>query len=144
MRILVVSSYLPFPLHSGGHVRLFNLIKQLSKRHKITLICEKRDFQTQTDINEVGKFCEEIITVPRKKQWSIQNIFKAGFSSYPFLLVGHTSLEMKQQIVRVLNEKQFDVIHIETFYVNQNLPKTYLPVVLVEHNVEYEVYQRFI
>lgn len=143
MRILIVSSYLPFPLDSGGHVRLYNIMKELAKTHKITLICEKRPYQTQQDIEEVKKFCEAVYTVPRKKQWSVENIGKAGFSTYPFLMTGHTLSEMKKKIVAVLAEKRFDVIHVETFYVYQNLPKTYLPVILVEHNIEYKVYEKY-
>lgn len=139
----MISSFLPFPLHSGGHIRLYNLIKELSTKHKITLVCEIRDYQTQKDVSEVGKLCEEVVTIPRKKQWSTKNIFTSAVSSFPFLLVGHTNLQMKKKIVALLNTKQFDVIHIETFYVNQNLPRTYLPVVLVEHNIEYLVYKRY-
>lgn len=144
MRILIVSSFLPYPLHSGGHVRLYNLMKQLSSHHKLTLVCEKRPHQTQKDIVEVEKLCEEVICVERKKQWSFENVTKTAVSPKPFLLVGHTLPLMRQKIVDVLREKTFDLIHVETFYVMQNLPKTYLPVVLAEHNVEYQVYRRYI
>jgi len=143
MKILVVSSFLPFPLHSGGHVRLYNLLRELSTRHKITLVCEKRAHQSEKDIKEVSKFCEEVFTVERKKQWSVENILKTSVSSLPFLLVGHTSAEMKKKIIELLNSKLFNVIHVETFYVYQNLPRTYLPTVLVEHNIEYLVYKRY-
>ena len=143
MRILIVSSFLPFPLDSGGHVRLYNIIKQLSSKHKITLVCEIRSHQSEEDIKEMKKLCENVITVPRKKQWSIENIAKTATSAYPFLLIGHTLPEMKQEIVKQLNNTRFDVIHIETMYVFQNLPKTYLPTVLVEHNIEYMVYEKF-
>lgn len=67
MKILLVSSYLPFPLYSGGHIRLYNLIKNLSEEHDITLICEKRDYQTKEDIEEVEKICKKVITVERKQ-----------------------------------------------------------------------------
>lgn len=140
----MVSSYLPYPLFNGGNIRLYNLLKHLSKKNQITLICEKRNYQTQIDINEVKKFCKEVITVPRKKQWSLSNILKSTFSLNPFLLVGHTNPEMKKAIERSLIENHFDLIHIETFYVFQNLPSTELPVVLVEHNIEYLVYKRYV
>lgn len=143
MRILIVSSFLPYPLSSGGHVRLYNLMKELSASHHITLVCEKRLYQSQKDVDEVKKLCEDVITIERKKQWSGGNIVRTAVSSLPFLLVGHHLPEMKSKIVAVLAQKQFDVIHVETFYVYQNLPKTYIPVVLVEHNIEYQVYERF-
>jgi len=143
MNILLVSSYLPYPLFSGGHIRLYNLIKELSPKHKITLICEKRDHQGEADIAELKKLCKKVIVVPRRKQWSVANILKTGLSVSPFLITGHTLPEMKKEIKRELSESQFDLIHVETSYVMQNIPKTHVPIVLVEHNVEYLVYKRF-
>jgi glycosyltransferase involved in cell wall biosynthesis len=51
---------------------------------------------------------------------------------------------MKKLIEKELKSEKYDLIHVETFYVYQNLPKTHLPVVLAEHNIEYLVYQRYI
>ncbi len=125
-------------------MRLYNLMKQLAKTNKLTLVCEKRSHQTEGDIAEVKKLCEEVYVVDRKKQWSMGNIAKSGLSPYPFLLIGHTLPEMKKVIVDLLREKTFDLIHVETFYVFQNLPKTYLPVVLAEHNIEHQVYRKYV
>jgi len=144
MNILLVSSYLPYPLFSGGHIRLYNLIKELSSKHRITLICEKRDYQGNNEISQVQKFCKKVITVPRKKQWSVVNIIKTGFSLSSFLITGHTSWEMKKEIKREFIESKFDLIHVETSYVMQNIPRVEIPLVLVEHNVEYLVYKRFV
>lgn len=143
MKILMVSSYLPYPLFSGGHIRLYNLLKQLSKRHEVTLICEMRDSQKESDIKEVSKFCKKVSTVRRNAQWSAKNIINTGFSFYPFLLVGHKNQAMREKIIDALKSDTFDVIHVETFYVMHNLPPTSLPIVLTEHNIEYLVYERF-
>ena len=144
MKILMVSSYLPFPLLSGGNIRLYNLLKLLSEKHEITLICEKRPNQTEADVKEVEKICEKVITVKRKKQWSVKNIVKTGFSLNPFIITGHQSSEMTKAIIAELEKGDFDLIHVETFYVMQNLPKVSIPVVLVEHNIEYLAYKRYV
>ncbi len=143
MKILLISSYLPYPLFSGGHVRLYNIIKELSAHHEITLICEKRSSQTDQDIAEVSKICKKVITVERRKQWSVGNIVGSATSSHSFLVMGHTHSEMKEKIQEVLSSEKFDLIHVETFYVIQNLPETTIPIVLVEHNIEYSVYEKF-
>lgn len=150
MKILIVSSYLPFPLYSGGHIRLYNLIKNLSKNHEITLICEKRDSQKEEDVKEVEKICKKVTVVKRRKQWTMENILKTGFSKNPFLVVGHTNDQLKLAIQDELVREKYDLIHVETFYVYQNLPtgrtglsKVNIPVVLAEHNIEYMVYQRY-
>lgn len=144
MKILIVSSFLPYPLFNGGHIRLYNLIKNLSENHEITLICEKRAKQTAEDIDEISKICKKVITVERKRQWSLENILKSGISLEPFLIAGHKSQQMKKEIEKELSGQDFDLIHVETFYVMQNLPKVNIPVVLAEHNIEYLVYQRYV
>ncbi|MBI2033149.1 MAG: glycosyltransferase [Candidatus Levybacteria bacterium] len=143
MNILIVSSYLPFPLFSGGNIRLYNIIKRLSKHHQVTLVAEMRKHQTEDDINEVKKICKSVYTVTRSSQWSLENIAKTGISSKPFLVVGHKSREMQEIISGLLEKEKFDLIHVETFYVAQNIPQTSVPIVLVEHNIEYLVYKRF-
>lgn len=144
MRILVVSSYLPYPLTSGGHVRLFNIIKNLSKGNGIVLVCEKRDFQKKEDIEALEKICEKVIWVRREKQWSLKNVLKSVFSNIPFLIVGHTNKKMQEKIKNLLESEKFDLIHVETSYVFQNLPQDIkIPTVLVEHNIEYMVYKRY-
>ena len=37
MKILFVSAVLPYPLHSGGQIRIYNLLKRLSTKHEIHL-----------------------------------------------------------------------------------------------------------
>ncbi|MBU3978734.1 glycosyl transferase family 1, partial [Patescibacteria group bacterium] len=60
MKILLISSYLPYPLFSGGQIRLYNLLKELSRNHRVTLICEKRGNQTESDVKEIEKICEKV------------------------------------------------------------------------------------
>lgn len=144
MNILMISSYLPYPLHSGGQVRLYNLIKELSAKHTITLICEKRPHQTEEDVQEMKKLCKKVVTVPRRKQWSVQNIARAGTTLRSFLSIGHKDPKMRQLIMDELVRENYDLIHVETFYVMQNVPETAVPIVLVDHNIEYFVYQRFV
>ncbi len=143
MKILVVSSYLPYPLIDGGKIRLFNILKILSENHEITLICEKRSNQTQKDIAEVSKICKKVIYVERPKAWSISNVSKSLLTLDPLLTITHSSREMKSKISQELKNENYDLIHIETFYVMQNLPKTSIPIVLAEHNIEYQVYEKY-
>lgn len=156
MNILVVSSYVPYPLHSGGQVRLFNLIRELSERHDFTLIAEKRSKQVVDDLSELEKICKKIIIVPSGKQWSLRNMARTATSSHSFLITGHTNEQLEKAIAHELKNNPFDIIHVETFYVMQNLPGFYqkskilnewigvkIPVVLAEHNIEYTVYKKY-
>lgn len=108
------------------------------------MICEKRSHQTEDDVAEVEKICKKVITVERRGQWGIGNIAKTAFSKNSFLVTGHTHQDMKQKIGEELGRNKFDLIHVETFYVMQNLPKAETPIVLAEHNIEYQVYKKYV
>lgn len=143
----MVSSYLPYPLYSGGQVRLYNLLKKLSSKHDITLVCEMRNNQTAEDIAEIKKYCKKVVTVMRKKQWSAGNIIRTAFSTKSFLYNGHRLDQMKEIINKELLTGKYDVIHAETYYIMQNIPKlvsSRIPIVLIEHNIEYLVYARYV
>lgn len=144
MKILLVSSYLPYPLLDGGRIRLYNILKYLQKQHEITLVCEKRTHQSQQDIDEVSKVCKKVIVVDRPKAWSVKNVSKAALTLNPLLTTTHTNKKFRAKIEKELLGEAYDLIHVETFYVMQNLPKVNIPVVLVEHNIEYQVYEKFV
>lgn len=143
MKILVVSSYLPYPLYDGGKIRLFNLIKELQGQHEITLVCETRENQSENDIAEVEKICKKVITFKRPKAFSFKNVIISLLTLNPFLITVHTHKKFADLIKKELDENNYDLIHVETFYVMQNLPETKVPIVLAEHNIEYLVYKRY-
>jgi len=41
MHTVIVDEELPYPLTSGKRIRIFNLVKRLARRHKMTLICHR-------------------------------------------------------------------------------------------------------
>lgn len=70
MKLLVVSSWFPYPPDNGSKLRAYHLLRELSKRHAITLLSfaepgEEKNVDGLTDI------CRAVRTVPG-------NPFKAG------------------------------------------------------------------
>ncbi len=141
MKILMLTLYLPFPPTSGGQIRSFNLIKDLSKKHEITLVSFIKKGE-EVYASELKKYCKEVLFFYRSdKPFSITNILKTGFSLYPFLVMRNYSPEGKDLITKKLKEKKFDLIHVETFYLRPHIPKTDTPIVLVDQTIEFQVYQ---
>lgn len=145
MRILMLTPYLPYPPSSGGQIRSYNLIKQLSKEHEITL-CSLIKFDSEEKyIKGLKPFCKNIYVFKRaKKPWTISNIFGTGFSTFPFLVVRNFSKEQKQALKKIIDSEKFDLIHAETFYVSPHIPKTEIPIVLVDQTIEYQVYSHYV
>ena len=144
MKILMLTPYLPFPLVSGGQIRTYNLLKSLSKKHQITLFCLIKDDKEKQYLKELEPFCTKIKVFKRTfSPWHIRNIFRAGFTLYPFLVTRNLVDETKGEVSREIAENHYDLIHAETFYMMPNIPKTDIPVILVEQTIEYLGYQSY-
>lgn len=145
MKILMLTPYLPYPPSSGGQIRSFNLIKQLSKEHEITL-CSLIKFDSEEKyVKNLKPFCRNIYVFKRAKNpWTISNIFNTGFSAFPFLVVRNFSKDQKQALEKIIKSEKFDLIHAETFYVSPHIPKTDIPIVLVDQTIEYQVYRHYV
>lgn len=145
MKILMLTPYLPFPLFSGGQTRSYNLIKNLSEKHEITLFALIKEDKERGYVKELEKFCRKVVVFKRSSSpWTSRNILRTGFSLYPFLVIRNYSPEEKSAVARELESTRYDLIHAETFYVMPHLPHTDTPILLVEQTIEYLVYKHFI
>lgn len=141
----MLTPYLPYPPSSGGQIRSFNLIKQLSRKHQITL-CSLIKFDNEKKyVEKLRPFCEEIHVFKRpQKPFALSNILKTGFSLLPLLVIRNFSKSEKKALGKIVKEEKFDIIHAETFYVSPHIPKTNIPIVLVDQTIEFQVYQHFV
>ncbi len=145
MKILMLTPYLPFPLMSGGQTRSYNLIKKLSKKHEITLFSLIKNDNEREYISELEKYCKKVRVFNRPaKPWTLSNILRTGFSTYPFLVVRNLATKENQAIKEELLSSKYDLIHAETFYVMPHIPATSVPVLLVEQTIEYLVYKHYV
>lgn len=139
---------LPYPLDSGGKVRMFNLIRNLSHECEISLLCYMKSVDDARYIPYLLKYCHDIQVVHQRPVRSIQNFFLAIFSKYPFLVVMRGfSHGVEKKILEIVRRKKPDLIHVETFYVSQPILKIKnhfkIPLLLAKHNIESLVYQRY-
>lgn len=144
MKILMLTPYLPYPLLSGGQIRTYNLLKKLAAKHQVTLFALIKEESERQFIPELEKYCQKIKVFKRtKKPFTLSNIIKTGFSSYPFLVIRNLTPETKAAVRKELAQQPYDLIHAETFYMMPNIPKTDVPVLLVEQTIEYLGYESF-
>lgn len=145
MNILMLTPYLPYPPNSGGQIRTFNLLKNLSQEHSITLVCLYKNEAEKAHAAALEPFCAAVHLCKRpEKPWQISNVLKAVFGPLPFLIVRNYSSEAAATVERLLHTQHFDVIHAETFYVMPHIPTTSIPILLVEQTLEYRVYKHYI
>jgi len=144
MKILMLTPYLPFPDSSGGQIRTLNLLKTLCKKHEITLVSLIKDDKENKNIEPLRKYCKKVLTFKRSATpWTLKNILKTGFSLDPFLIVRNFAPGVKEAVTKELETGDYDLVHAETFYVMPSIPKTTLPIILVDQTIEYLVYQHY-
>lgn len=144
MKILMLTPYLPYPLLSGGQIRTYNLLKELSKKYEITLFSLIKDEDEKQYIQELQKYCHKVKVFKRSKYpFTLINILKTAFSSYPFLVIRNHVPEVIKAVKKELQSEKYDAIHAETFYMMPHIPKTTVPILLVEQTIEYLGYESY-
>ncbi|HZA71074.1 MAG TPA: glycosyltransferase family 4 protein [Nitrososphaeraceae archaeon] len=136
MRILFLTAHIPFPPASGGRRREFELISRLGNDFELHLcsLTESPDIDNKY-AEKLRSYCESISIFKTESLPTTNDTFR-----YPLLMKRYYSKEGINGISQLIKSSEFDIIHVEGSYLMQLIPEDCpLPVLLVEHNVEYSI-----
>jgi glycosyltransferase involved in cell wall biosynthesis len=111
MRILFISRWFPYPPDNGSRIRVFNLVKQLSRHHEITLLSFAQGPVSEERLAEMKPYCRHVRTAPHKE--FSPNRLKAllgFFSTPPRSIVDTYSREMQTLVEEASTNSSFDVV----------------------------------
>ena len=130
MKVLFVSAVLPYPLYSGGQIRIYNLLKRLAKKHEIHLYSFIRSEKEKEYVSNLS-FCKTVTTVLRGRAWQPKYLLKTLTNPYPFLWNTYHNSEMLSLLSDEIAKGQYDLIHIEPGYVWPSIPTEHkIPIVI--------------
>lgn len=141
MNILVLTPYVPYPPNFGGSVRIYHLIRQLSRRHAVHLLTYREE-AGGGDPKGLDPYCRTITVVPRNVADKRRQQMRSLFSPRSFQWRFHDSPDMQAAIERVVREQRIDQILVEFSQMACFRFPAGIPVVLDEHNVEFDVLDR--
>lgn len=126
MKILFISLIVPYPPDTGATVRIYNLIKYLSKRNDIHLIAWATSEEQLKYVPKLQNYCSslEIVLKPYPKK----SLLKLYFYAIHFFLK-----EMQLKITEAIKTLHIDVIHADAIYSAQyvhnlsHIPKVIVP-----------------
>lgn len=145
MKILFLVPFLPIDQMSGGQTRWFHLIKHLSEKHEITLMSLIKDEEEKEYLPAIEKYCKKVYVFKRPKSpWTFRNLFLTLVTFNPLVVIRNLSLDERRAIKKELESHKYDLIHAETFYVMPHIPKTTIPIILVEPTIEFSVYKHYV
>jgi sugar transferase (PEP-CTERM/EpsH1 system associated) len=144
LRILIVAAELPYPPVGGGPTRTFHLIRELARRHSVSLVTYDEPGASHR-VAALKQLCMGVYTVndplrsaPAKRRQQLKSI--TSLASYQR---GRAySPAMQAAISGLLEGQRFDVVQVE-FSQMSHFDLGVGPVrVLDEHNIDYELLDR--
>ncbi len=149
MDILIITDYLPYPLIAGDRLRVYNLIKNISAIHKITLLSLIRKDDPLEAIDHLKSYCQNIYVAELKRTSKVKHIpglVCFGLLGIPLELHYLYSKKMIAKIKEITKSKQFDIIQYEhsrmAFYDKYVDSQQRAKRIIMFHNVIFEQTKR--
>jgi len=103
MRVLLVSSWFPYPPANGSKLRAYHLLRELAGRHSLTLLSFAEEHEASAeDVGHLRDLCERV-TVVRGHPFKHGRLRTSGlFSRVPRSLVQTYSEEMQDRVGQAL------------------------------------------
>jgi len=111
MRVLFLSAWYPYPPDNGSKARIFNLLRQLSAHHEVTLLCFADREDRPEDESPLGDVCQRILAIPRPAYNAMGPKAVLGYlGPIPRHLVTGHSPEMARAVSMELSNTPYDVL----------------------------------
>lgn len=141
LNILIVTPSLPFPPIWGFGIRVYQIAKHLAKTHRVSLLTYAGPEATD-NATALREICHAVHTVaPPKLNRRIAQAISL-LSPVSFLQSSLHSPAMQSRIDELLRTEHFDLIQVESSHLGGFQFDTRAPLVLDEHNIEYELLLR--
>jgi GT2 family glycosyltransferase/MoaA/NifB/PqqE/SkfB family radical SAM enzyme/glycosyltransferase involved in cell wall biosynthesis len=133
--VLIISRFMPYPLNSGGKIRIHNLVKLLSDKYNFILLSLVDHEDELNNIPELKKIFSEVYPIHTKSDLKINPIAKLFYPrKYKFGL--SYSQELIERLREIQDSTPIDLVHIES---NELLYLTdyvkHAPIIYTEHDI---------
>jgi glycosyltransferase involved in cell wall biosynthesis len=143
LRVLVVSAQFPYPPRSGFAMRVDHLCRRLAARHEVTLLTYAPLPGTAPGDPPDPDIRVEVVHRRRPSLASKRAAqARSVVSRRPYICGATHSPEMQQALDALSAATPFDVIQLESSLMGAFRYPAAARLVLDEHNVEYEVFER--
>lgn len=136
LQVAYLTNQMPFPPHSGGQLREYQLLTRLRELADVHMIVSTHHYSRDMLYSPIARdFCESL-TLFESESTSrplskVQNSLSARVSR-------HQSQAMVDHVTRLVSESAYDVVHFEGYFMASQFERPVdAPTVLVEENIEY-------
>ena len=112
MKLVVLTSRVPYPLEKGDKLRIFHQIKHLSHSHEICLIC-LNDSTEEIDTSVLKQFVSELYIIQLSKWKMPFRMLFAFFHHLPFQVLYFLEQKNKKKIEEIIQQFQPNQIYCQ-------------------------------
>jgi sugar transferase (PEP-CTERM/EpsH1 system associated) len=127
---LFVAARFPSPARQGFQVRAHHQLRLLAPRHRITLVAFAPREPPPPAREEVGRHCEEIVTVPLRRAEMLAGLARGVLSDRPLQSALYETPAMRRTVADLLAERRHDVVHVQLARMARHLEGATLPVLV--------------
>jgi polysaccharide biosynthesis protein PslH len=148
MRILWVKVGGLWPLDTGGRLRSFHIIDELSRRHRLTVLTTHGPGDDPAGLARQLPRCERVVSLPYAlaKRESVRfaaALLRSWLSPLPVDLWKSRVPALRRDVARRLAAGEVDLCVADFLAATPNVPlEGRVPVVLFAHNVEHAIWRR--
>ncbi len=141
MKILFLSTEIPYPLNDGHHLRTYNILKILARSNDIHFVAFIKEFSELQHLEQIRHL---IINSDIFRLRSGRNglsfyfdLVRNLFSQYPYITQRYFSSEASHRIRQIIETEKIDLVHFDMLHLTKyKAIANGLPNVLTNHNVE--------
>lgn len=150
-RVLFITNLLPFPLDNGGKIKTYNTIVALSQHYDIDLLCFVNNIEDKKNISGLNKYVSNCTVIGKTLIRStsrlsfMKDYLKSLISKRPYNINKFYEKTFNEKCISLLKDNKYDFVyidHLPMMVYRKNFKE--LPILLDQHNVESEIFNRMI
>lgn len=119
MRILCLTSRLPYPPDRGDRLRAYHFIRELSKEHDLSLLSFIADDRERQHVEPLRAHCRDVQVVRLPAWRSALAVAAHAWRPEPLQALYYRSPGMRRRVALVLGRTPFDVAYVHLFRMAQ-------------------------
>jgi glycosyltransferase involved in cell wall biosynthesis len=142
MRILFLTSEVPYPPRSGGTIKSMSVLQHLRRNHEVHVLCFRR---TPLSPEQVAWTAEAgpVAAVLHRRDRSVPNLLRSYAAGVPLSVLRNRSRRMSRLASESLASGRFDAAFADGWLMAQYVPATFPGLRLLhEHNAEHVMWRR--
>ena len=149
-KLLMLAPAVPGPPWKGGRLATRRLLEMYSSWFDVHLIAFADESESAANLTDLEELCSEVHIIPMTSSFSkhrVRNLLTAArslASPLPYKILKFRSPRMRRAVADAFSSGSFDLIYCDHLVMAQyaaGWPPT--PKVLTEHNIEWEIFQRY-